>query len=203
MFLLLTLIPDWQKCWACCFSATIQAEHVDNVFSILSLVRRAVICHVQESEFLSLHRESKLEIPNLFPIGKRRKYMAGANGVTGSSLLLFHENPSPNSSVLVVLKVCGLAGNGHRYISHCVLAPILVGSQKYGPVISHHTWPPAILSVLMFPFYHLHTETFPCSCHCLLCPVFPDCPNQMRFLCSQHSCWCIFTALVLQFQHCL
>lgn len=112
---------------------------MDNVFSILSLVRRAVICHVQESEFPSLLRESKLEIPNLFPIGKRRKYMAGANGDTGSSLLLFHENPSPNSSVLVVLKVCGLAGNGHRYISHCVLAPILVGSQKYGPVISHHT----------------------------------------------------------------
>lgn len=88
------------------FVTVTQAEQGNNVFSILSLVRRAVICHVQESEVLSLHRESKLEIPNLFPIGKRRKYMAGANGDKGSFLFLFHENPSPNSSVLVVPRVC-------------------------------------------------------------------------------------------------
>lgn len=79
---------------------------MDNVFGILSLVRRAIICHVQESEFLSLFRESKLEIPNLFPIGKRRKSTAGANGNKGTFLFLFHENPSPNSSVLVVPRVC-------------------------------------------------------------------------------------------------
>lgn len=55
----------------------IQAVRIDSVFSIFSLARKAVICHFQDSQFLNLHWENKLEIPKLFPIKKKKKKIHG------------------------------------------------------------------------------------------------------------------------------